>query len=186
MTKPNKTAGFEAVEVWPIDKPRDNEANARTHPRKQIDELRESFRRYGQVWPILVNEEGEIIAGHGRRVAAALEGHKTIRVIVARQWTAAQCRAFSLMDNKVAMNASWDAAKLTAELKRVRDDGDNPLQIGFTRTDLKRLQIAEESAAPQLGELVFSVIVRCESEAQQRELLRKFEAQGLTCEALIS
>ena len=73
----------DVIEVWAIDRPRDSESNARTHSKKQIEELRYSFKRYGQVWPILVRPDGEIIAGHGRRIAAKQEGMKTIKVLCA-------------------------------------------------------------------------------------------------------
>ena len=174
------------IEVWPIDRPRDSDANARTHPKKQIEELRQSLRNYGQVWPILVREDGEIIAGHGRRVAAALEGWTEIKVIVARGWTAKQCRAFALLDNRIPLNAGWDAKKLAAELQRVRDDGGDPLSIGFSNADLKKLDMAPASTEPQLTGLTFSVIVRCDGEVHQHEVLSMLEEQGLKCEAMIS
>ena len=173
------------IEFWPIDRPRDSEANARTHPKKQIEELRASLRDYGQVWPILVREDGEIIAGHGRRVAAALEGMTEIKVLVARGWSEAQCRAFALLDNRIPLNAGWDATKLAMELQRVRDDGGDPLKIGFRAADLKKLSL-EPSTEPQLQGLSFSVIVRCDDEAHQGEVLRMLEDRGLTCEAMIS
>ena len=174
------------IEWWPIDRPRDSEANARTHPKKQIEELRASLRDYGQVWPILVREDGEIIAGHGRRVAAALEGMTEIKVLVARGWSEAQCRAFALLDNRIPLNAGWDAAKLAIELQRVRDDGCDPLKIGFSNADLKKLQLEPASTEPQLTGLSFSVIVRCDSEAHQGEVLQSLEDRGLKCEAMIS
>jgi hypothetical protein len=188
---PKKTVADDAarsdvIEIWPIDRPRDSEANARTHPKKQIEELRRSLRDYGQVWPILVREDDEIIAGHGRRVAAKLEGMKEIKVLVARGWSEKQCRAFALLDNRIPLNAGWDPDKLSAELLRVQADGGNPLDLGFSNGDLKKLQIEPLSAEPQLTGLTFAVIVRCDSEAHQSEMLRMLEDRGLKCEAMIS
>jgi ParB-like chromosome segregation protein Spo0J len=182
------TAGAQGdtIEIWPIDRPRDSEANARTHPAKQIEELRRSLHDYGQVWPILVREDGEIIAGHGRRIAAKLEGLTDIKVLVARGWSEAQCRAFALLDNRVALNAGWDAAKLQAELLRIRADGGEPLHLGFSKGDLRKLELAPASTAPQLTGLNFSVIVRCTSEQHQAHVLEQLEELGLPCEALIS
>ena len=186
ISQPGVAGRSDAIEVWPIDRPRDSESNARTHPKKQIEELRASLRDYGQVWPILVREDGEIIAGHGRRVAAALEGMTHIKVLVARGWTEAQCRAFALLDNRIPLNAGWDAIKLAAELQRVREDGGDPLQIGFRAADLKKLNMEPLSSEPQLTGLTFSVIVRCDSEEHQGEVLRMLEDEGLNCEAMIS
>jgi ParB-like chromosome segregation protein Spo0J len=160
--------------------------NARTHPKKQIEELRASLRDYGQVWPILVREDGEIIAGHGRRVAAALEGLTEIKVLVARGWSEAQCRAFALLDNRIPLNAGWDAAKLAQELQRVKSDGGNPLSIGFSKGDLRKLDLEPVSVEPQLKGLAFSVIVRCNDEDHQAQVLEMLEDQGLKCEAMIS
>src|SRR4249919_3003794 len=116
------------IEVWGIEEPRDSAANARVHPKEQIEELRESLRAYGQVWPILVREDGEIIAGHGRREAARLEGMQRIKVLVARGWTEKQCRAFALLDNQVPLNAAWDNEKLARELAGLREDGEDILK----------------------------------------------------------
>lgn len=176
------------IEMWPIDRPIDSQANARIHPQKQIEELRHSLRTYGQVWPILVREDGEIIAGHGRRAAAALEGLKEIKVLVAKGWTEAQCRAFALLDNRIPLNAGWDPAKLAAELQRVKDDGTNPLDIGFTHRDVQLLLAPKDPTAtePKLTGLTFSVIVRCTGEEHQGEVLRMLEERGLECEAMIS
>jgi ParB-like chromosome segregation protein Spo0J len=184
-TKHNRN---EVIETWPIDKPRDSEANARIHPAKQIEELRASLRTYGQVWPILVREDGEIIAGHGRRTAAALEGMTEIKVLVARGWTEAQCRAFALLDNRVPLNAGWDATKLAAELKRVKEDGIDPALIGFTARDIHLLLTPKDptETEPVLTGLTFSVIIRCENEEHQGEVLRMLEERGLECEAMIS
>jgi hypothetical protein len=73
-----------AIETWHIDQPRPYERNARTHSPEQIEQLRNSFRTYGQVWPILVREDGTVISGHGRIEAAKAEGFETLQVIVAR------------------------------------------------------------------------------------------------------
>ena len=132
----------DVIELWDIDEPRDSDANARVHPKDQIEELRGSLREYGQVWPILVREDGEIIAGHGRRQAAKLEGMKQIKVLVARGWSEARCRAFSLLDNQVPLNATWDSAKLALEVQRVKADGGDPLKLGFSKSDMKRLASA--------------------------------------------
>ena len=174
------------IELWPIDRPTDSAVNARTHPKKQIEELRASLRDYGQVWPILVREDGEIIAGHGRRVAAALEGLTEIKVLVARGWTEAQCRAFALLDNRIPLNAGWDATKLAAELQKVKADGGSPLSIGFSKGDLRKLDLEPVSTEPQLQGLTFSVIVRCTDEEHQAQVLEMLEEQGLKCEAMIS
>jgi ParB-like chromosome segregation protein Spo0J len=88
--------------------------HARKHSADQMAQLRGSFKKFGQVWPILVREDGTIIAGHGRLEAAKLEGFTEVRVIIAKGWSEEQCRVFGLLDNKVALQtwtASWTGAR---------------------------------------------------------------------------
>jgi hypothetical protein len=177
------------VETWPINKLRPYARNARTHSPEQIAQLRESFRNFGQVWPVLVREDATIIAGHGRHEAARMEGFDTIRVIVARGWTKKQCRVFGLLDNKSALNADWDNELLTIELGDLRNAGVDLDVIGFSKGELERLlpdEIENGSTDPQLGGLSYAVIVRCTGEKHQTEVLAKLEREGLKCEALIS
>ncbi|GAB5505797.1 MAG: DNA modification methylase [Rhizobiaceae bacterium] len=126
------------VEVWPVDRPMAYEGNARKHSQKQIDQLRDSFRKFGQVWPILVREDETVIAGHGRLEAAKQEGLKEVRVIVARGWSEHQCRAFGILDNKVALNSEWDEALLGQELSALGDIGIDLSSLGFEPQELAK------------------------------------------------
>lgn len=182
-----RTSAPADIEMWPIARLVADERNARTHPKKQIEELRQSFRDYGQVWPVLIREDGTLIAGHGRVEAMRLEGMSEVKAIVARGWSDRQCRAFALLDNRVPLNAGWDSAKLAQELLHLRDDGIDLLDIGFSKGDLARLVPEREAdTGAKVGGLIFSVVVRCDSEAHQAEVLERLEREGLKCEALIS
>jgi ParB/RepB/Spo0J family partition protein len=179
------------IEVWGIEEPRDSAANARVHPEKQIRELRASLREYGQIWPILVREDGEIIAGHGRREAARLEGLQHIRVIVARGWSEKQCRAFALLDNQIPQNATWDMDKLAKELSTLRSEGTDVLQIGFSKADIARLlptaeQQAKRDAASSTFKPVYQVLIECADEKDQLRILKKLQKDGIECRALIA
>ena len=90
--------------------------NARTHSQAQIDQIAASIREWGWTVPVLVDEEGGIIAGHGRVLAAQKLGISDVPVMVAAGWSEAQRRAYVLADNKLALNAAWDDAKLEIEL----------------------------------------------------------------------
>lgn len=100
------------IETWPIGRLKKYERNARLHSEKQVAQLRDSFRKFGQVWPILVREDHTVIAGHGRLEAAKAEGLTDVRVIVAAGWSEEQCRAFGLLDNKVAGLSLWHVTRL--------------------------------------------------------------------------
>jgi DNA modification methylase len=90
--------------------------NARTHSPDQVDQIAASIREWGWTTPVLVDEEGGIIAGHGRVLAAKKLGIADVPVMVASGWTEAQKRAYVLADNKLALNAGWDTELLKVEL----------------------------------------------------------------------
>jgi DNA modification methylase len=95
--------------------------NARTHPRKQIRQIADSITAFGFVNPILVDEEGGIIAGHGRYEAALQLELKEVPVITLRGLSKAKRRALALADNKIAENAGWDRQLLAAELPELAE-----------------------------------------------------------------
>lgn len=113
--------------------------NSRTHSNEQIDQLVESMREWGWTTPILVDETGSIIAGHGRVIAAQRLGLPEVPVIVARGWTDAQRRAYVIADNKLALNAGWDEDILAAELGDLRGLGFNLDLTGFDFKELDAL-----------------------------------------------
>jgi DNA modification methylase len=95
--------------------------NARTHSRKQIKQIAESIERFGFTNPVLISDEGEIIAGHGRVAAAILLGRPTVPTIALSHLTPAERRAYVLADNKLALNAGWDREILAIELQGLID-----------------------------------------------------------------
>jgi DNA modification methylase len=113
--------------------------NARTHSDEQVAQIAASIREWGWTVPVLVDETGMIIAGHGRVLAAARLGIGEVPVTVARGWSEAQKRAYVIADNKLTDNGGWDQALLTVEVADLASMGfDLPL-IGFSEADLVRL-----------------------------------------------
>ena len=107
--------------LLPVRNLRPNRRNARTHPKKQIKQIIESIRRFGWTYPILIDENGVILAGHGRYEAALLLGLREVPVIVVGGLGDAEKRALALADNKIAANAGWDRQLLAAELGDLAD-----------------------------------------------------------------
>jgi len=93
-----------------------NPSNARTHSKRQIRQLADLIQRFGWTYPILIDERGIIIAGHGRYQAAKLLGLRDVPITVMSGLSDAERRAFAIADNKVAANAGWDRKTLAAEL----------------------------------------------------------------------
>ncbi len=95
--------------------------NARTHSKKQIKQIAASIGRFGFTNPVLVSDDGEIIAGHGRVEAAKLLGWEKVPTIALSHLSAAERRAYVLVDNKYALNAGWDKDILAIELQALVD-----------------------------------------------------------------
>lgn len=90
--------------------------NARSHSEEQIAQIASSIDEWGWTIPVLVDEAGEIIAGHGRVLAARELRIEEVPVIIARGWSDAQKRAYRIADNKLTLNGEWDEALLAGEL----------------------------------------------------------------------
>ena len=90
--------------------------NARTHPKQQVAQLVQSIQAFGFTNPILVDEDGHIIAGHGRLLAAKQIGLIEVPTIALPHLSEAQKRALRLADNKIALGAGWDLDILKLEL----------------------------------------------------------------------
>mgnify|MGYP000492176645 CR=1 FL=1 len=124
--------------AWPADKVERRKVselvpyarNARTHSDAQVRQIAASIEEWGWTNPILVDESGGLIAGHGRLMAADKLGLKDVPVMVATGWTEAQKKAYILADNQLALNAGWDTEMLSVELKDLEGEFDLDL-IGF-------------------------------------------------------
>lgn len=113
--------------------------NARTHSDAQIEQLVASIREWGWTMPILVDEAGGIIAGHGRVLAAESMGLKDVPTMTARGWSETKRRAYAIADNKLALNAGWDDEILVAEFADLKlADFDLGL-IGFDLGELAEI-----------------------------------------------
>ena len=108
-----------SVTYRPIADLKPDPRNARTHPKKQIEQLCASIRSFGFTNPVLADEVGVLIAGHGRLRAAKELGLTTVPVIELRDMTEAQKKALRLADNKIALNAGWDLEILKLELAEI-------------------------------------------------------------------
>jgi DNA modification methylase len=130
------------VERWPVERLVPYARNARTHSEAQVDQIAASIREWGWTNPVLVAEDGTIIAGHGRVLGARKLGIDTIPVMVAAGWTEAQKRAYALADNKLALNAGWDEELLALELGELETLGFDLDLVGFSEGE--RLALAAQ------------------------------------------
>lgn len=113
--------------------------NARTHSDTQVAQICASIREYGWTNPVLIDENGTIIAGHGRVMAAQRMKMEQVPCIVLKGLTEAQKKAYVIADNKMALNAGWDDEKLRLELENLKElDFDLEL-TGFDTDELDQL-----------------------------------------------
>ena len=113
--------------------------NARTHSPEQVDQIAASIREWGWTVPVLVDEQGGIIAGHGRVLAAHKLAIAEVPVMVAAGWSEAQKRAYVLADNKLALNAGWDNDLLKIELGDLQAFDFDLGLIGFSADEIAGL-----------------------------------------------
>ncbi|NLC02721.1 MAG: site-specific DNA-methyltransferase [Tissierellia bacterium] len=113
--------------------------NARTHNKDQINKLRSSLREFGFVNPVLVDKENNIIAGHGRVMAAREEGIKKVPCVLVEHLTDAQKKAYILADNKLALDAGWDEEILALELESLKELDFNTDFTGFGAAEIDDL-----------------------------------------------
>ena len=134
------TERFEKVD---IDRLIPYARNARTHSKEQILQLRSSLREFGFVNPIIVDKDLNIIAGHGRVLAAKAEGLSEVPCVFAEHLTDAQKRAYILADNRLALNAGWDEELLALEFGELKDLGFNLELTGFGLDEIEKLFAAD-------------------------------------------
>ena len=129
-----------AVEMWPLDKIKPYDKNPRIHSPQQVAALANAMVEDGVTMPILIDEDGIIIAGHGRRLAAAKNKFREYPVVIARGWTDVQKRAARLKDNQLGLLSEWDDKLLQLEVGALKTDGYNLPLLGFGGEELLRLE----------------------------------------------
>jgi DNA modification methylase len=138
--------------------------NSRTHSDEQVAQIAASIKEWGFTNPILIDIDGEIIAGHGRLLAAQKLGLKDVPCITAVGWSDAQKKAYVIADNKLALNAGWDNDMLAIEFGKLKDLDFNLDLIGFDSDELANILkepetegLTDEDAVPEAPEVPVTV-----------------------------
>ncbi|MEM7006906.1 MAG: ParB/Srx family N-terminal domain-containing protein [Pseudomonadota bacterium] len=122
--------------------------NARTHSKKQVRQIADSIAQFGFTNPVLIDESGTIIAGHGRVAAAKQLGMDDVPCLRFDHMTEAEKRAYVFADNKLALNAGWDEDLLAAELGALMSD-DLEFDIGLTGFSIAEIDTLMEAVIPE-------------------------------------
>jgi ParB-like chromosome segregation protein Spo0J len=164
----------------------------KNNPRKNdhaIDRLVASIQEFGFKIPILAKSDGSVIDGHLRLKAAEKLNLKEVPVILCDEWSEAQVKAFRLMANRSVGWAEWDTDLLKLEFEDLEMLDFDLALTGFDPKEIEELLPQETSDAPDGDgggslEEQFQILITCDHEQQQAELLQEFLAKGLTCRAL--
>ena len=120
--------------------------NARTHSPEQITKLRSSLREFGFINPVIIDRAFNVIAGHGRILAAKEEGITEVPCVFADHLSEAQKKAYIIADNRMAMDAGWDEELLRVEIESLQGMDFDPLLTGFDEKELAEL-FADDSGS---------------------------------------
>jgi ParB-like chromosome segregation protein Spo0J len=118
--------------------------NSRTHSDEQVNQIVASLNEWGFTNPLLLDENNQIIAGHGRLMAAKKAGYEKVPCMVAKGWTEAQKKAYVIADNKLALNSGWDDEMLAVEFQELEELGFNIELTGFDIGEIEELMPIEE------------------------------------------
>ena len=140
------TSGILAgIERWPLDQLIPYVRNARTHSEDQVAQIAASIIEFGWLNPVLIDDAGNVIAGHGRLLAARKLGLETVPVIRASHLTPLQVQAYRLADNRLAELSDWNEELLAEEFAALRDEDIDLGLLGFDEAAIDRL-LAESAA----------------------------------------
>jgi DNA modification methylase len=125
-----------ALEMIPVARLKPYAGNARTHSRKQVRQIADSITRFGFTNPVLIGDDNEIIAGHGRVMAARELGLAAVPTVKLSHLSSEERRAYVLADNKLALNAGWDTEILAIELQALIDIDFDVTLTGFSLAEI--------------------------------------------------
>ena len=113
--------------------------NARTHSPAQVNKLRASLREFGFINPVIIDKDFNVIAGHGRLLAAKEEGITEVPCVFVDYLTEAQKKAYIIADNRMAADAGWDEELLRVEIEALQAEAFDIALTGFEEKELSKL-----------------------------------------------
>ena len=140
------------IERWPLERLIPHARNARTHSEEQVAQIVGSIAEFGFVNPVLVGDDGVMVAGHGRVLAARKLGLAEVPVIVLSHLTPTQRRALMISDNQIATNAGWNEEMLAAELAALKEESFDLDLLGFEESEIDRLLAGTDDDTAELDE----------------------------------
>lgn len=121
----------EFIDQTPVNDLKPYDKNPRTHSATQIERLVNSMKEFGFTNPVLIDDDQNVIAGHGRLEAAKILGLDTVPTITLSHLTPEQRRAYVIADNQLALNSGWDDDLLQSEINALGELGYDLTLLGW-------------------------------------------------------
>tara|TARA_R110000822_G_scaffold307327_2_gene434322 strand:- start:5498 stop:6019 length:522 start_codon:yes stop_codon:yes gene_type:complete len=156
--------------------------NARKHDKANLEAIAGSLLQFGQRKPIVITQDNSVVAGNGTLTAAKTLGWETIEAVrVPKEWTPNQIKAFALADNRTSELAAWNKEIMASQLLELQEADFEIEAFGFVPVEqAKEADVKEYEWVSR-----YEVIVECEDEFQQQEILLRLQEQGYQVRALI-
>ena len=133
------------IEYVDIDLVKPSDKNPRTHTKEQVQQIADSMCKFGWVNPILVDENYEIIAGHGRLMAGKLLGYTKVPIAKLCHLSEKEKLGLLVADNRITENAGWDDEKLQEVMQQLHDENFDLSVLGFTNKELEKFRAEFDS-----------------------------------------
>ena len=142
--------------------------NSRTHSDDQINQVASSIKEFGFTNPVLIDEQGGIIAGHGRVMAAKKLGLAEVPTITLEGLTKAQVKAYVIADNQLALNSGWNFDILNLEVESLTEMGFDVSLLGLSDLMPDELDEKENNSLSDVkDEDQFLLVIECKNETDQ-------------------
>lgn len=180
-----------------IDKIKPYEKNARTHSNKQLEQIMNSIKAYGFTNPLLIDENNNLIAGHGRleavrqlnRVDFKNNPLMELPAIIIEGLSEADKKALIIADNQIALNAGWDYEILSQELNELADINYDLDLLAFDNIDeLLSYDLDDDESVKELKEVEinqkYDLLIKCKNESELEKAYNENIERGYECKVL--
>ncbi|RLB89400.1 MAG: hypothetical protein DRH26_11635 [Deltaproteobacteria bacterium] len=190
MAREIKVEG-QKIQMMAVEKLIPYARNPKSHPEKQVDQIAKLIKEIGFKGAILIDKNKEIVAGHGRLLAARQLGLKKVPVIMDEDLTPEQAKVFRIADNKVA-KSDWINEYLKEEMAEIEISSFDIELTGFDYEEfndfLSELEVEAESDKHQIEDIGedFEIVIMDLTEKSQVKLLNQLTKEGYKCKAYVS
>jgi hypothetical protein len=162
--------------------------NNRIHSDQQIQRIADSIKKFGFNQPIVIDENNEILVGHGRLLAAEKLGLKDAPCIQLKDLSSNEKRAYRILDNKLQNDSTWDFESLQLEMQELKE---NDFDMSFCGLDeLGKLfpepepEVSEDELTDLTLDSRYAIEITCINELEQKEVFEKLKEEGYKCRIL--